>query len=169
VPFRHPDRSADLVTRIEFEVRERVEEAVDHVCLEALVQTRRARGLPPPSADSAVDKQAYTANVVEFLGYLERELTADLAPPLLTKVREASSGRGDTQARLVAAQVLLARSLPDYWQRFDVIRTRYMANVPLGDGGDETMRRHADASGPGAGAESGSEGRGLLARLFGRR
>jgi hypothetical protein len=151
VPFRHPDRSADLVTRIEFEVRERVEEAVDHVCLEALVQTRRARGLPPPSADSVADKEAYTANVMEFLEQLQRELTVDIAPDLLAKVRETAGRRGDAEAGLVAAQVVLARSLHDYWQRFDAARARYLAQVPRGD------------------AESGSEGGGLLARLFGRR
>lgn len=151
MPFRHPDRSADLATRIEFEVRERVEEAVDHVCLEALVQNRRARGLPPPRADSVEDKEAYTANVVRFLEQLQRELTVDIAPDLLGKVRETTSGRGDAQARLVAAQVVLARSLPDYWQRFDAARARYLAEVPRGD------------------AKSGSEGGGLLARLFGRR
>jgi hypothetical protein len=37
MPFRHPDRAANLQTRIEHEVRERLEEAIDFVCLEALV------------------------------------------------------------------------------------------------------------------------------------
>jgi hypothetical protein len=169
VPFRHPDRSADLVTRIEFEVRERVEEAVDHVCLEALVQTRRARGLPPPSADSAADKEAYTANVVEFLEQLRREITADIAPELLAKLPEADARGGDAQARLVAAQVVLARSLPDYWQRFDAARTRYLVEVPRGDADRDRTARRGDASGSGDDVSSGSEGRGLLARLFGRR
>jgi hypothetical protein len=167
VPFRHPDRSDDLVTRIEFEVRERVEEAVDYVCLEALVRARRARGLPPPSADSAPDKAAYTANVVEFLEHLRRELTAGIGPELQSKVREAVSARGDEQARLVATQVLLARSLPDYWQRFDAARARYLGKAPCDEGGrGAAPTADADAR---PDARSGSEGRGLLARLFGHR
>ena len=60
MPFRHPDRSHDLATRIEFEVRERLEEAIDYVCLEALVRQRRARGLPPPAAENARTIGAHT-------------------------------------------------------------------------------------------------------------
>ena len=48
--------------------------------------------------------------------------------------------------------ISLARSLPDYWQRFDAARARFLAepaSTPPADG-------------------SGGEGRGLLARLFGR-
>jgi hypothetical protein len=133
VPFRHPDRAADLGARIEFEVRERVEEAVDYACLEALVRARRARGLAPPSADSAEDKAAYAANVLAFLERLRRELTADLQPELRDKVREATSSLGDEQTRLVSAQVTLARLLPDYWQRFDAARARYLDEVSPGD------------------------------------
>ena len=53
----------------------------------------------------------------------------------------------------MSVQVALARTLPDYWQRFDAVRARYLAEP---------------ASGRPAADESGSEGRGLLARLFGR-
>ena len=164
MPFRHPDRSADLGTRIEFEVRERVEEAVDYVCLEALVRARRARGLPPPSADSVSDKAAYAAAVVDFLERLRREVTADVGPELRDKLRGETGDPGDAQARLVTAHVALARLLPDYWQRFDAVRSRYLAEASAGEapGGGET-------AGPGPGDGSGSEGRSLLGRLFGRR
>jgi len=168
MPFRHPDRSADLGTRIEFEVRERIEEAVDYVCLEALVQARRARGLPPPSAESATDKAAYAANVVDFLDRLRRELTADIGSEVQGKLPGPAGGPDDAQARLMATQVVLARMLPDYWQRFDGARARYLAEAPLDDARREDAARRADAAG-GADRESGSEGRGLLARLFGRR
>lgn len=155
MPFRHPDRSHDLGTRIEFEVRERLEEAVDYVCLDALVRARRARGLPPPAADNADDRRAYTVNVLAFLELLRREIVGGLSAEDQRKVLNATPAGGDEQAQLVAVQVALARLLPDYWQRFDAVQARYLA-AP------------AESGGPPPSVPSGSEGRGLLARLFGR-
>ena len=152
MPFRDPDRSHDLGTRIELEVRERLEEAVDYVCLEALVRARRARNLPPPAADNAGDRQEYTEHVHAFLTLLERELTADIDAEQRRRLRAAPPA-ADDEARLMGVQVALARTLPDYWQRFDTSRARYLAEPPA---------RSAPTEG------SGSEGRGLLARLFGR-
>ena len=55
-------------------------------------------------------------------------------------------GAGDETARLLAVQLVLARELPDYWQRFDAMRLAYTAER----------------------VGSGGERRGLLGRLFGR-
>jgi hypothetical protein len=151
MPFRHPDRSHGLGTRIEMEVRERLEEAIDYVCLEALVQARRARGLPAPAADSAADRREYTEHVRRLLADLERDLTAHLDAEQRRRLPAPPAG-ADEEARLMSLQVALARTLPDYWQRFDAVRARYLA--------EPAARRAADAS--------GSEGRGLLGRLFGR-
>src|SRR5215475_2609415 len=154
MPFRHPDRTHDLSTRIDLEVRERLEEAVDFVCLEALVQARRERGLPPPAADNKADRRDYQANVSAFLTLLERELTTDLTADQRERLGAATAAPRDGEAKLVTTQVALARLLPDYWQRFDTVRARYL-----------------DATAPGHGTvndDSGREGRGLLARLFGR-
>ena len=152
MPFRHPDRSHGLDTRIELEVRERLEEAVDYVCLDALVQARRASGRPPPVADNAADRREYTEHVRAFLLQLERELTAGLDAEQRRRLAAAPPA-DDEEARLMTVQVTLARLLPDYWQRFDAARARYVA---------EPRDRRAPAK------SSGSEGRGLLARLFGR-
>ena len=149
MPFRHPDRSHDLATRIEFEVRERLEEAIDYVCLEALVRERRARGLPPPAAESQDDRRAYTDNLLAFLRLLRRELSPT---PGGNEARKAAQPPGDEQAALIAGQVALARSLPDYWQRFEIQAESFLAGA---------------ATPPGAG--SGGESRGLLGRLFGGR
>jgi hypothetical protein len=146
MPFRHPDRSHDLATRIEFEVRERLEEAIDYVCLEALVRERRAHGRPAPAADSQDDRRAYTDNVLAFLRLLRRELTP------ASDGNDARQSAGDEQAALITVQVTLARSLPDYWQRFEAVAESYLAS---------TATPH--------GAGSGGESRGLLGRLFGRR
>jgi len=159
MPFRHPDRAHDLGTRIDMEVRERLEEAVDFVCLEALVQLRRARGLPAPAADNTADRRDYLANVSAFLTLLQRDLTRDLTAEQRDRLGVATAGLSDNQAQLVAAQVALARLLPDYWQRFDAVRAHY-----LGAAASEPERGATAAEVD----ESGREGRGLLARLFGR-
>jgi hypothetical protein len=156
VPFRHPDRSADLATRIEFEVRERLEEALDYVCLDALVRDRKARGLPAPAADNAVDRRAYTANLRALLGRLREELTPGLSAEDRRKVAAAGDAQGDEQARLIALQVALARLLPDYWQRFDAVSARFLSAAP---GLDDAGQAMPDTS--------RGQGRGLLARLFG--
>ena len=138
MPFRHANRAHDLVTRIEHEVRERLEEAIDFVCLEALVNARRASGGSAPVADSAADRADYQAHVTAFLRLLASELrAADVSP--------ARAIEGDDAQRL-ARQVALARTLPDYWQRFEALSARYLAEP----------------------AASGGQGRSRLARLFGR-
>ena len=146
MPFRHPDRSHDLGTRIEAELRERLEEAVDYVCLDALVQSRRARGLPAPAADNTGDRREYTEHVRAFLGVLEREI----GPALDAEQRQrlpAPVADEDEAARRMRLQVAFARTLPDYWQRFEAVSARYLAGAADGSRG---------------------ESRGFLARLFGR-
>lgn len=142
MPFRDPDRSHDLNTRIDLEVRARLEEAIDFVCLEALVQRRRARGLPSPEADNPRDRAEYEVGVLAFLRLLSRDVPAGLDAAAPAPAR----GERDEQARLLADQVLLARRLPDYWQRFETSSARYLAEP----------------------AESGRESGGVLRRLFGR-
>jgi hypothetical protein len=137
MPFRHPDRSHDLRTRIDYEVRERLEEAIDFVCLEALVSARKAQGLSAPAAESDADRKEYAAHVLAFLKLLDAELGPAARAP----------SEPDEQARLLAGQLALAKSLPDYWQRFELIRERYLAEPA---------------------PPSGGERRSVLARLFGR-
>jgi hypothetical protein len=143
MPFRHPDRGEDLPTRIDAEVRERLEEAIDYVCLQAQVQARREQNLPPPAADSDRDRQEFTARVGAFLRLLHEQIPAGVAQD--ARLRPPAVEPGD-QAGLIAAQVFLARTLPDYWQRFEAVSARYLASP----------------------ADSGGERPRLLARLFGR-
>ena len=138
MPFRHPNRAHDLATRIEQEVRERLEEAIDYVCLDALVRTRQARGLPAPAADSRADRAEYTQHVLAFLRLLDAEVPAGDS-------RREPADAGD-EARLLTGQIARARALPDYWQRFETLSARFLAEPE----------------------PSGGERRGLLARLFGR-
>ena len=142
MPIHHPDRAHDLATRIEMEVRERLEEAVDYVCLEALVRTRRARGLPPPLDDNDADRREYTAHVRAVLVLLEGDLADCLDPERRRKLPTADGG-GDESTRLMSVQVALARLLPDYWQRFDEARSRYLAEPPPlgGESGGSLLSR----------------------------
>jgi hypothetical protein len=145
MPFRHPDRSHDLRTRIDYEVRERLEEAIDFVCLDALVSARKARGLPAPESDNEADRKEYAVHVLGFLRLLDAAL-ADGEHDDPRRVT-APPAHADEQARLLAGQVALAKRLPDYWQRFELMRARYLAEPA---------------------PPSGGERRSALARLFGR-
>jgi len=145
MPFRDPN-AGDLSTRITLEIRQRIEEAVEAACLDILVNGRRARGLPPPSAQSEQDRAEFDEVVRHLLVRLRAHFVPSLEEDLRTKVDLAGQAAPDPGARLVAIQVALARELPDYWQRFDAIRTDYAEER----------------------AASGRESGGLLRRLFGR-
>ena len=143
---RDPSQSAGLSARIDAQLRERLEEAVDFVCLDALVQRRQALGLPPPAADNPQDREEYTQSVRTFLERLKAALLPDLAAESRAKVAAADAAPGDEDARLLGVHVVLARELPEYWQRFEAARTAYTAEQ----------------------VASGGERRGMLGRLFGR-
>jgi hypothetical protein len=142
---RDPNQPADLNARIDAQLRERLEEAVDFVCLEALVKRRQALSLPPPIADNTRDREEFTQSVHTFLAELLSAIVPTLGEAQRQKVAAAERAPGDETQRLLGAHVVLARELPDYWQRFEAGRTVYAERIG-----------------------SGGERRGLLGRLFGR-
>ena len=143
---RLPGEPADLGARIEAQLRERIEEAVDFVCLDVLVAQRRAAGRPAPVADSASDRAEYQAGACAFLTHLAEAIAPALTPAQRERVQAAGRAAPDEAARLLAVQVALARALPDYWQRFEACRLTFPPPSP----------------------ESGGERRRLLRRLFRR-
>jgi hypothetical protein len=143
---RDPNQPADLSARIDAQLRERLEEAVDFVCLGALVQRRRALALPPPSADNTRDREEFTQSVHAFLVELQATIVPGLEEAARRKVAAAEQAPGDEMQRLLGVHVVLARELPDYWQRFETAGTAFTA----------------------ARASSGRERGGLLGWLFGR-
>jgi hypothetical protein len=167
MPFRDA-RGGDLAGRIEVELRERIEEALDAACLDTLVRVRQARRLPPLQADNPRDREAYESELRTLLERLHAHLSGLVAAEPGTRATRAAGeagtrapgaaeearprppraarGEADPLARLMDTQVVLARSLPDYWQRFDAIRIEYAEER----------------------AVSGGESRGLLGRLFRR-
>ncbi len=99
----------DLAARIEAEVRERIGEAVDFVCLESLVESRQAGGLPAPAADSASDRAEFDQRVEVFLTRLREAMLPALDP----EQRRSLAPAGDRLEQLIATQVTLAKLLPD--------------------------------------------------------
>jgi hypothetical protein len=148
MPFRtRPDQPRDLKTLVDAEIRERIEDAVDHGVLDVMVEARRRRGQPGPAADSASDRAEYEAGVRAFLEHLATQLEPALDARQRDETRHAGDRTGrDPLGRLVAMQVALAKALPDYWQRFDAARQAYAAQR----------------------LKSGSERRGLLGRFLSR-
>lgn len=125
MPFRTPpDAPRDLLSLIDAELRDRLEEAIDHACLEAMVSARRAAGAPPPVADDARDREEFTASVRALLKRLRDEIPADAS----------EAAEGDEEWRLLAVQLGRAKALPDYWQRFDAVRQRFTTEY-AGSGG----------------------------------
>jgi hypothetical protein len=147
VPFRsRPGQPRDLLAQIQDEVRERIREAIDHVAIEALVEARRAGGLAHPSVDNPVDRGEFDAGALAFLQRLGEDVAAGIPEETRRRADDAAARAGsDPVLRLLAAQVVLARALPDYWQRFEAARAAHLARPTV----------------------SGGQGRGLLRRLLG--
>ena len=139
---------ANLAGRIEAELRSRIEDAVDYACLDAMVQARRARGEPAPVADNPRDREEYLGRVARFLERLRVDIAAGLSDEQRRRLGGAVGPRPARDVEsAIAAQIALARELPDYWQRFDMVRLA---------GADVTHESRGD------------ERRSLLDRLLGR-
>ena len=130
MPFRHPEPRDPLAARIDAEVRQRLEEAVDYACLEAIVAARRTRGLPPPAKDNADDRREFERLVRAFLSRLEQELGPAVPTPRPAPRAPGTDDDGEA-ARRLAVQVTLAKSRPDYWQRFEATRAAWVADGGL--------------------------------------
>jgi hypothetical protein len=123
MPFRTPAGARrDLLSLIDAELRERLEEAIDHACLSAIVAERRARDAAPPRADDDRDREEFTATVRALLERLRDEIPADTDGPV------RADAHADEEWRLLALQMARAKALPDYWQRFEAIRLRFTAD-----------------------------------------
>lgn len=113
----------DLGARIDAELRGRIEDAVDFVCLEAMVRDREERGEPAPEPDDPRAREEYGRRVVAFLERVRVALLAEVSDEQRTHLgSHASASRPSDVDAALAVQVALAKLLPDYWQRFDAVR-----------------------------------------------
>ena len=117
----------NLLARVDAGVRDRIGEAVDFVCLESMVQARRAAGKPAPAPDSAGDRAEFDRRVEAFLARLGDAMVASLDAEHQRSLAAGDQPGQDRLSRLVAVQVTLAKLLPDYWQRFEQVRAAYAA------------------------------------------
>jgi len=144
-PHQHGD-ARGLLERIEAQLRERIDEAIEMAALKLMVDARAQTGRPAPESTSAADRAEFESTARALLIRLRERFLAELPVDLRPQYDRAEAAAADDAARPLAGQVFLARRLPDYWQRFE----RYQQA--------DAQDRLADPARPG----------GWLRRLFGQ-
>jgi hypothetical protein len=105
--------------RIEAQLRERIEEALEMAALKLMVDARAQTGRPAPESASAADRAEFQTITGALLSRLNEQFSADLPDDQRARLAQAEAAMADPAARLLAGQVFLARHLPDYWQRLE--------------------------------------------------
>ena len=137
--LRHAkDDPRGLIERIDAQLAERIEEAVEMAALHLLVELRKRHNRPAPETNSRADREEFQALAADLLAYLGRAFEADLPSerrPDLVRARAEGVG---PRARELRGQIFLARQLPDYWQRLESHRAAHaeiqLAAPPLPTG-----------------------------------
>jgi hypothetical protein len=124
-PHQHGDPRG-LRERIESQLRQRIEEAVEMAGIELLVALRRRQNRPAPEPASPGDREAFLALSAELLAHLREAFAAELDPAGREGLVRAEAEANDSRTRALRGQVFLALRLPDYWQRFDRYRLAYL-------------------------------------------
>jgi hypothetical protein len=123
---RDPTDPRGLLERIDAQLSERLGEAVDLACLDLMVKLRRQHGRQLPEEQNEKDRQEFRSLVREFLIYLRAAYWNEISEAERAQVTQAEAAAGSEEVqRLVAAQVTLAKQLPDYWQRFEAFSAAF--------------------------------------------
>jgi len=123
-PHQHGDPRG-LRERIDAQLQERIEEAVEMAGLELLVALRKKQRRPVPEEHSGDDRQAFEALAADLLSSLRSALRGELSGVEVAALDAAEASAGDVRAEVLAGQVFLAKHLPDYWQRFEAHRAAH--------------------------------------------
>jgi len=131
-PHQHGD-ARGLMERIEAQLRERIEEAIEMAALKLMVDARAQNGQPAPESTRPADRSEFETITRTLLGRLREQFVADLSDDLRPRLRQVEAAATDRPTGLLAGQVFLARQLPDYWQRFEQYQRddaeRYLAKA----------------------------------------
>jgi hypothetical protein len=122
---RSPDDPRPLIERINAQILERIEEAMEMAGLQLMVELRKATGRPAPETTSAADREEFGRRGREMLEAIAEAFRLELGPDERVALAAAEARGADEQGRLLAGQVHLAKTLPDYWQRFETHRTAH--------------------------------------------
>ena len=130
--FPHPHADPrGLIERIEAQLRERIEEAIEMAGLKLIVEMRERHGRPRLETASEADRREFEATAAALLRHLRDAFHADLPADQRAAFERLEAGEHDLRVRLLTGQVYLARQLPDYWQRFETYRAEH-ASARLG-------------------------------------
>ncbi|HUO63530.1 MAG TPA: hypothetical protein VMT97_07495 [Terriglobales bacterium] len=114
-----------LRERIEAQLTERIDEAVEMAALHLLVELRKRHGRPAPESDNRDDRDEFNALAAHLLAYLGEAFAAELDTDQRRGLDQATAGNFDARERGLRGQVYLSRQLPDYWQRFETHRAAH--------------------------------------------
>ena len=92
--------------------------------LELMVELRRRDGRPAPETTSDADRREFEQTSRDLLTHLRAAFWAEVSLDERGELERAESEAAESD-RLLAGQGLLARRLPDYWQRFEAHRAAY--------------------------------------------
>lgn len=124
--LRHgTDDPRGLRERIEAQLSERIDEAVEMAALHLLVELRKRHQRPAPESDSREDRDEFAALAADLLAHLGEAFETELTADQRRELDRARAGGGDARARGLRGQVFLSRRLPDYWQRFEAHRAAH--------------------------------------------
>ena len=115
----------NLAERIEAQLGERIVEAAEMAALELLVSARRKAGRPAPEEDNPRDRAEWVALSGDLITHLRASFRGELDETDRAAMDAAEAAGSDARSRALLGQVLLARRLPDYWQRFDTARLAF--------------------------------------------
>ncbi|MDP2627525.1 MAG: hypothetical protein Q8Q58_11540, partial [Candidatus Rokubacteria bacterium] len=107
-PHQHGDPRG-LRERIDGQLQERIEEAVEMAGLELLVALRKKQRRPAPEEHSAADRQEFEALAADLLAALREVLRGELWAAELAELDAAEAAAGDVHRRPLAGQVFLAK------------------------------------------------------------
>jgi hypothetical protein len=139
-PHQHGDPRG-LMERIQAQLRERIEEALEMAALKLMVDLRAAAGRPAPESTSTADRAEFETTARAVLTWLRDTYVADLPAELRPHFDQAEAAAGDEPTRLLTGQVWLARRLPDYWQRFERYQRQYAEQRLASPAGPRWLRR----------------------------